>query len=949
LLQGSGQPLVSRLLETGEDEGNRFYTIPLVDGETLDQYITRQNQIPRKLAVLVALRSLEAAYDLLQLGELIPARPLKGARILPSESGVLEVRMTDFLLDVRNPAKPQKPAAQRAAFAKQLAVVSEFCGLTVNKKQTTPESVNALELASQLSALMSACTPGAQAALEEALNQWRKAEILTADLLVGAYAPQLFLANYLPSNEQVTRAVRHQVRFRDEASQFGQPYALRGLLLKSNQSVIVEPLAPLALTGPSAAESLRDVQNLPKTGKFPNLVPVLFVEDQSGVRCIAEAAVEGVSLRELLDTRKTLDVQETYLVLAGVDVALSQLEKAKLGIRQLRLDDIFLFTGANHENPRDAGLLSQKLDEWPGFSMVLRIHGSLHAKGGRGFDPSCLLPVQITTKDGVETFWHGGWMAALGSFLCGKIQRGPEKLETGIAETDTVYRLLDDEIHRTSRGEASSRAAFLARFARVMQQFHLAQFTQSGGFWTELSGSTSAQDRAAEVSQSVAKPATPAKSTPFKENPKPGQAVIKKLSRPVVAAALAARNVPEEPVDESSGSVGFAEILMSSNPSTAHGPEDDSADMHPLFGRGDDDDYRVESSWVNLREEKPFLLRLFMMLAGAMVVGGVLAHLSGNAIWQTPTPEKSLREPAPILEPPKAELVFDIPVAPEPAPVPKPDSPGSTNTNKPSTTTSPKPAISVPPPTVESMQTPAPPRAEAVLPTPAPAEDALSKRLRELREANGRLTPELKRQAENAAEQGNSEAMLAMGRGWLNGDFGAADEKLATAWFEKAVSAGSGDAMTALADCYMYGRGVDKSELRAVQLLQSAVDKNVPRAKDALGVCYARGKGIGQNHQKAFELFQQAYEDGVPSARNNLGVLYLHGQGVAPDASKAVNLFKEGAQLGHSESMLSLAQCLEYGNGTPANLEQATQWYRSAASAGNAEAVRWCREKRVAY
>src|SRR5436190_1083898 len=84
------------------------------------------------------------------------------------------------------------------------------------------------------------------------------------------------------------------------------------------------PPGRLVANGP--AELLRRVLNVPRTGKFPNLVPVNFLEQNGGLLSMAETAVEGIALSDLIDARGTLDPQEVYLVLAGMDAALAQLE-----------------------------------------------------------------------------------------------------------------------------------------------------------------------------------------------------------------------------------------------------------------------------------------------------------------------------------------------------------------------------------------------------------------------------------------------------------------------------------------------------------------------------------------------------------------------------------------------------------------------------------------------
>ncbi|TLD69734.1 hypothetical protein FEM03_15515 [Phragmitibacter flavus] len=936
-LQSSGLPKLAKVFESGEDEGNTFYITTLVDGETLGEYLGRQDKLPLRLAVGLAMEAMEAAQSLVSVGDFIMDEPLEAIGVLQSGASSLELRVADFRLNALKSGKPPKSSALKAEFKSRAGVLHEGL-LQAQKEKGGADGVSAAEFAKWLKALLLACEPGVEGTIEEWLGKWRAfAETLTkVPDLEGALKPVTLLGSQLPTAQQVAQCAALQVKMQSQRVDPAQPYALRGLLMKSGQPVMVEPLPSASLTGPPAVEALDEVKNLHKAGKFPNLVPLVFVEEHKGVRCVAEAAVNGVSLKELLEARGKLDVQETYLVLAGVDAALTQLEKAKLGVRRLRVEDVFLFTGAAKEAEGVAELLVQKLDEWPGFSIVLRVHNSLHSMGGRGFDPATLMPLNQGGGAGVEPVWHGGWMAALGSVMAGMSgsARSAMRRETGVAEIDTVFRLFDDELGRAARGEASGRAAFLSRFARVMQQFHLAQFTHAGGFWTELSGSTSAQDRAEEVSREVARPA-------------PAPAPVKKGLRQMATAAPMMTVAEHEAVHE--GSMGFAEMLIGNGQSSAEAPREGLRSIfHAGSDNGDDDAYSTDSSWVNMRDERPFLLNFLLMLTGSMIVGAALAHWSGRAIWQmAPVPVERTEIPA---QPVKAELVLDLPVPTVPeAPKPGADSSGSSSAEPMS-----PPSVVEPTPAPVPNPTPAPASApmaapSVALPVEEEAEDGLTKELRDARQRGEKLSPAMRQRAESAAQSGNGEAMLAMGQSLMRGDAGRVDEQAGLEWLEKSVNTGNPQAMVTLADVYLQGRGVAVSPSRAVQLLQGAADQGVPEAQDKLSVCYARGIGTQKDDVKAFQLSEQAYRAGVTSARGNLGAMYLRGQGVAPDAEKAVLLFTEGAELGHSESMFALAQCLEYGNGTRVNLEQATQWYRAAARKGNAEAVRWCSEKRVAY
>ncbi len=913
MLSDKGHPKLARLLECGEDEGNPYYITEAVDGETLRAYLERKEKLPVWLAIRLTISAMQVTAALLEAEGIPSHHPLEHLRLVQTGANTIQLKMADYrLVDGAN-SKGAKAKLAQGAFQKQTQFLTAFLKEQLqNKPQGGEVELSTPDFMELLQDLLASCTSGLLDKMKAFCSSMEKlCPAPPMGELAASLKPKPFLAPMLATFQEVARSVVHTVRIQSQKLDAGQPYAMRGMLMKTGQQVLVEQVPPRAMTGPGVAESLRLVQNLPKSGKYPNLVPVNFVEEHEDIECMAETAVEGVSLQDVLDARQQLDVQETYLVLAGLDAALGQLEKAGLATRRLRLEDIFLFTGFAKQNPRESGLLSQKLNEWPGFSIVLRTHPSLHALSGRGTDPAVLLPLELPQSKEAEPIWNGGWMAALGCFLAGMQSAGSGRHETGIPETDTVFRLFDDEVNRIRKGSPSSRGAFLARFARVMQQFDLAQFTKAGGFWTELSGSATAQGHAAEVSR-AAETHTPTKRGPVLQTmpgPRSGQA--------------------------GQTSIGFAEALMR-QPDIGAG---ERAGLRPRAGQDYDEDYEEdpgESSWNNMRESSPFWVRLFMLIFMSLVLGAALAHLSGRAFWQS---AKVI--PIVVPEEPPKEPEIELPDAPTPAPAakPKPTSRTSTSSSLPPVAAR---ASSSGPAPIEMDRVPA---AIPIADMPGSGGGALGVAPVSLSNNSStptKTTPTVQSKTERAALAGDSGAMVSLGQSLLRGDNGRVDERSAFIWFEKALAAGNQAAAVPLAECYQQGTGTSADSEMAVRLLETAAQSGQPAAKDLLGVFYAKGIGTVRNDARAFELCQEAYEAGLPSACLNLGTMYLHGRGVQESAPKSAQLFAEGARRGHAESMLSYAQCLEEGRGIGRSATDATRWYRQAARLGNAEAANWC-------
>lgn len=908
-----GSPRIARLLESGEDEGSAFYITTNVDGETLRSYLARHEHLPVWMAMRLTALSLQAVRAVLEVGDFLPMQLLDVLRVVQTGPQEISVVAADFRLADADGARSAKARIAKSSFEKQ----EQFLGVFFLERLQTGASIqeatlNAGDFTELLGNLLGSCGQGVEQGIATVLKTLAKTTPSPpAGELAASLKPKALLAPLLTGFADVARCVSAQVRIQSQKLEAAQPYAMRGTLTKTGQDVVVEQVPPARLAGNGPAESVRQVLNLPKTGKFPNLVPVNFVEENAGLLCVAETAVEGIALSDVLAARGTLDTQETYLVLAGMDAALAQLEKTSLGTRRLRLEDIFLFTGFGQAPANDSGLLARKLNEWPGFSIVLRAHPCLGSMSGRGTDPSMLLPADSKVKGDAEPIWNGAWMAALGCFLSGMTSGTAAGHATGVEETDSMFRMFEDELDRGRKGAPSNRAGFLARYARVIQHHDLVQPDKAGGFWAELSGTGAAQGRAAELTRAVAD--APAKKT-------------------VTIGIKLAAPQPVTPAPLEKPTIGFAEVLIRQPQIGGHEEEDEPVGLQPMRPglRTHSDD--VESSWSSMHEVMPFWLRGLILVIVSLALGAGLAHLSGRAFWQEPTAAVVIPvEKAPVPE----EATIELPVAP---------------TAKPAGPTLAPPSS----PLLAAVDLEPRPAVGGAIPMALPAgaasvDSGLNAKLLELRKTGGKLPADLRTATDKAARNGSTEAMLALGRMYLRGETGAVDERAAFTWFSKAMSAGDNAAAVPVAECYLQGWGTPPDFALAVDLLNKAASSGDVAAKDMLGICYARGIGVARDDVKAFTLCSEAYAAGVVSACGNLGALFLRGQGVAQDAERAVQLFAEGARRGHGESMLLYAQSLEYGTGTPANREQATQWYQQAARLGNAEAANWCREKGVAY
>lgn len=666
--QRAGHPLLARLGEFGEDEGNPFYITGHVDGETLRSYLARQPELPGWLAVMIASRALEAASAVSAYGDLLPESVLDSFRIVQTGPHTVLVQLADYRL---LPRSTPKPKGLKSAFEKQAKQLKDFLKEQCGGGPTLPDT---LLPAADFTELLSSCLSGAGPETLNPLRELRQAlHKLVPEHLGGeiptAHKPRALLAPLLATYQEVARGVVNLVRIQSQRLDMANPYAMRGTLTKTGRAVLVEQIPPADLSSSAAAVAIQKAHQLAKKREHPGLVQVVLLHEGDDLTCMAEEAVEGITLADLLRERKALQVSETYLVLAGLDAALTQLEGAALETRRLRLEDIYLLTGFPREDARTTKLLLSKLNEWPTFSVMLRGHPTLAAMSGRGTDPALLLPAQPKNASGT-TPWHAAWLAALGRFLLGleALPGVPAETAGGSRERETVARLLEDEISKCTESTPGKRADFLARFARVIQHHDLVKPV------------TSPPSEPLEVI--TVKPGKNAGKNPPPAREPAKQANPPAPSRPAQPAPAATRTGgsatvfgPEPVAPEEKPTIGFAELLFQG---TSESDEEDhshwtktAVDAPPTI--------HPHEALLPPGDYVPLWLRVFVFVGGSMVAGGIWAHVSGDAFWLKPglksPPIKVQRTETPTTPgtsatPPRA-LPVPEPVAPAQRPVPK--------------------------------------------------------------------------------------------------------------------------------------------------------------------------------------------------------------------------------------------------------------------------------------
>lgn len=157
-------------------------------------------------------------------------------------------------------------------------------------------------------------------------------------------------------------------------------------------------------------------------------------------------------------------------------------------------------------------------------------------------------------------------------------------------------------------------------------------------------------------------------------------------------------------------------------------------------------------------------------------------------------------------------------------------------------------------------------------------------------------------------------------------------------WYNEAANEGNIEALYSIGACYFNGYGVTLDQQEAFVWYQKAADKEHILAQYIIAFCYYKGYGVKQNFKKAAYWYQKAAERGLPVAQMSLAGCYYLGDGVKRDYNKALYWWTRAAEQGNVESQYLLAESYDMGLIVDQNYSEAFKWYVKAAENGHAEA-----------
>jgi len=223
--------------------------------------------------------------------------------------------------------------------------------------------------------------------------------------------------------------------------------------------------------------------------------------------------------------------------------------------------------------------------------------------------------------------------------------------------------------------------------------------------------------------------------------------------------------------------------------------------------------------------------------------------------------------------------------------------------------------------------------------------------------------------AERQAQGGDVQAMVELGRIYLNGAGRPRDYDHAMEWFLKAAKEGNAAGQVGVGFLFSRGLGCPLDKKKAGEWFRRAAEQNDAKgqynlallmnqgwlgpdqlreslswfkkaadqglvvAQATLGnMYYCSAEGVGQDFTQAAYWLEKAAAGGDNPSRTTFASMLRYGNAVDVDKTKAYGLFLAASRDGHAKAMCQLADMLAAGEGVPKQPVLAGAWYLKAAS-----------------
>ena len=193
---------------------------------------------------------------------------------------------------------------------------------------------------------------------------------------------------------------------------------------------------------------------------------------------------------------------------------------------------------------------------------------------------------------------------------------------------------------------------------------------------------------------------------------------------------------------------------------------------------------------------------------------------------------------------------------------------------------------------------------------------------------------------EKAAAKGKIHALTTLGQVYFGGQGPvAANPKLCTDYFQKAVDLNDTESMITLAHYYEIGFGVTQSNSKYMELNEQAANAGNPKGNYNLGVAYEFGYYCPVDDELAFKHYFIAANEGIPQAQYNLGARFFNGKGVTQNKRQGITWYLHAAAAGSELSQHCLGLAFLKSDGVEGSDVSALSWFLMAVEHGAKESA----------
>ncbi len=187
-----------------------------------------------------------------------------------------------------------------------------------------------------------------------------------------------------------------------------------------------------------------------------------------------------------------------------------------------------------------------------------------------------------------------------------------------------------------------------------------------------------------------------------------------------------------------------------------------------------------------------------------------------------------------------------------------------------------------------------------------------------------------------AAEQGDTAAMLQVAQAYRQGSPVLEDKTGALEWYRKAWNKSNeqlSQAALEISDMYYQGEGMEPDAEKAAEFLAKAAELKNPQAQYMLGE--AAYTDTPARMEDAFAWFSNAAAQGHAKAQYMTGFMLLQGQGTAKSVPLAIRFFEQAAQQNDPSAQYVLGQIYLKGLGVRRSSRQGRAWLERAVENGS--------------